>query len=414
MPILLRYIIASWILIWVLPWIKYPSSGVPYGQSGFLISFGAVAVFVLTVKIFSKETPSLKIPLCGYSLVFMFGVFSMLSVYFQYKAYSDLAGLELNEARKLYMNQEAIVDTFYSRLALIMSPVVPFFLIEAIKQIKVRWIFTMVVIFLIGTGILFAVSIGGRFDLLCMLWLCVVGVGAFQDGIIRKYRRLIFIFTPIFIILFFIVNVVFSVKRSQIESVSYTESGALFDAQELISGYTSKLLPEVLLIAISRLDDYILLNIKRLDFYLTVNQVPPAWGQHSFYIFSTKIGFDGGNEVKQTVDSYYASFYGNITNVWATGLRDIIMDFGILGLFLLSFSSGFFYCVCLKFTSKSIFAGHMAVAIVVFMTLSCVVSYFKSIFFQTYFVFIFFLFFADIINGYKITLLLGRHRHKDA
>lgn len=336
----------------------------------------------------------------------------MLAVYFQYKAYSDLAGLELSEARKLYMTQAAIVNTLYSRLALILSPVVPFFLVEAIKGVKVRWILTMLVIFLFGAGTLFAISIGGRFDLLCMLVLCVVGFGAFQPDIIRKYRHWIFIFTPIFLILFFIVNVLFSVQRSAVESASFTESGALLDAQEIISGYTSNSIPEFLITAISKLDDYILLNINRFDFYLTVNQLPPAWGQHSFYIFSTKFGFVGGNEVKQSVDAYYVSFYGNITNVWATGLRDIIMDFGVAGLFVLSFACAFFYCVCLKFSSKSIFAGHMAVAVVAFLTLSCVVSYFKSIFFQTYFVLIFLFFFADIVTGFKITLLIGQNRHK--
>lgn len=151
--------------------------------------------------------------------------------------------------------------------------------------------------------------------------------------------------------------------------LKYLNSSALVSLNSYKYGFA-------LILLIVTIYDYTGANLSHLDIYLSnVDKVDKTFGFYQFN-FLDRLHLINIKQVHDLVDSFYVN-YGIYNNVWATSLRDMMIEFGLIG----SFMSIVILSWLLFFAKKYIHKSYSA-QVVYIMTLSFFIfSPFHSIFY---------------------------------
>jgi hypothetical protein len=88
--------------------------------------------------------------------------------------------------------------------------------------------------------------------------------------------------------------------------------------------------PDAVNSAIGTLSEYVAAPLLNLSFYIDHNTYLPTHGSHQFPSLLCRLGMEPAVVTKVNVDYLYAGL-GIVNNVWASALREMIIDFGLLG-----------------------------------------------------------------------------------
>lgn len=359
-------IVLSWAVVLVGPWFKYPQMGAPYSLETFVLCVSMPVAFMVPSFLLGaqggaefRRSPRLKLgvllltSLCSFASV---GCFAL--------AYSGLAGLDVNTAKDLYATQQVEPNKIYWRAALLLSPAIPVFLYGCLQRAGKAW-GAILIVFLVWVAAILGSRFGARYDFLCFIALFIAGAYWLHEGYIRGNKLRIACLTCIGVLCFVAANIAFSFQRNAPSASMNDYQSVLADGQVVLDGLGLVHFPDAVAYAAGILDDYLLSSVSRCEIYLENHREDPGYGQVMFYIPAQQIGWDSGSDIKRGVDDIYRAI-GIKMNIWATGVREIHMDFGWFGSIGFIFVTGLLYAFCKQLSGRSFFAGVCGVIILAF------------------------------------------------
>lgn len=383
----LALLVLGWGAVLLGPWIKYAQLGAPYSIETFLLCASMPIAFMtpsFLLGVMSGSRPRQSPPLKP-SVLLLAGLSSFLSVALFAMAYAGLAGLDANTAKTLYASQQVEPIKLYWRLALLLAPAIPLFLFGALQRAHDhRWRIILIV-FLLWVGFILGSRFAARYDFLCFLTFVIAGSCWMHSRYIWGNKSRAALFAFIGIVCFVAANVVISFFRNAPSASMNEYKSVLADGQVVLSGIGMPQLPDAAAYAAGVLDDYVLSNVSRLEIYAESHREPPGYGQVMFYIPAQQLGWDEGAEIKRAVDDMYRVL-GIKVNIWATGVRDVHMDFGFLGGICFVFVCGVGYALFNKAAELSVLAGVLGVMLLAFVAFLPFGSIWKSPFLQVGFI----------------------------
>lgn len=130
------------------------------------------------------------------------------------------------------------------------------------------------------------------------------------------------------------------------------------------------------------LDEYLVSPVYYLDYYINNVNHDPAYGALQFDFLARRFGFDDRYVIKLEVDAAYGALNLN-WNVWATGIREIAIDFGKgIGAVLAFATIGLLAAMAKLNAHRSLAAGLIFSMLASFLVISPATSLFRSSFFQ--------------------------------
>jgi hypothetical protein len=379
----LALLVLGWSAVLLGPWIKYAQLGAPYSVETFFLCASMPIAFMapsFLLGVISGTRPRHS-PLVKRSVLLLAGLSSFLSVMLFAMAYAGLAGLDANTAKSLYASQQVEPVKIYWRLALLLAPAIPLFLFGALQRAKEQSWRIILIVFLVWVGSILSSRFGARYDFLCFLTMVIAGSCWMYSSYILANKLRVALFAFIGVVCFVAANVVISFFRNAPAASMNEYQSVLADGQVVLSGIGMPQLPDAAAYAAGVLDDYVLSNVSRFEIYADGHREEPAYGQVMFYIPAQQLGWDEGAEIKRAVDDMYRVL-GVTVNIWATGVRDVHMDFGLLGSFCFVFVCGVGYAFCNKAAEFSVLAGVCGVMLLAFAVFLPFGSLWKSPFLQ--------------------------------
>ena len=178
-----------WIVAIVVPWVRAPAFGPPYGLNAIAVSLFLCGCFFLPACsriVLPLEVLSLRFKLPVLAVLAALSVLA-LAAFYRSSGVRDEASI--TEIREAHVGGEVAVDAEQSRLFSLCSPALAFLLFEISLRAKSwRWLMTGVLIVGIVLG-MSVISFGGRFDALCCGLLLVVGIVMRYSAALRAIPR---------------------------------------------------------------------------------------------------------------------------------------------------------------------------------------------------------------------------------
>lgn len=373
-------------MVLVVSWAHYPSFGPPYAVSTFAFVIACLAAYIFPVCFLGRTLPDSgnrelgKRPMAP-AIVSIGGLLFFFLAY--YLSRRSLIGLETYEAREQKGSADFGFWTTFYNLSLPLPMLSSFWFARYNYPKTLVSGYAMLIFGFFGITYLFS---GGRFELVPLLLAFLSSLFVFnRERIARSLTRGLASVIPVSIGVVGL-NLWLNVRgmRGGLgggEAVVHVTNGAA-----LLSGFGFNDAPDFVMVMVGLLNEYLMKPILHFDYYLTTNYHPPANGGLQFMLLTSRFGATRGLELKEAADSLYAPM-GIEGNVWATGVREMIIDFGNLGavvaflvvgivaglskrLFRNSDAAKFTYCVCLTFMAFSPFtsllkAGLMQMAVYV-------------------------------------------------
>lgn len=398
-----------WFFVLLTPWIKYSEAGPPYSFNIFLLCIMSPITFFAPVLLFriifpssQKNTLTVKV-----NVLLASAFLSFLSIVLFFMAYSDLSNLDINTAKVLYSSEKVEPIKGYWRSAVLLAPSIPLFLFGALKRAKERFWRALILVFLAFSGLMLGSRFGARYDTLCFLIYLLSGAFWMYNFYILKNALRLSLYALLFFIGFIILNIGIGFYRNASDANMNSYKSVLVDGQQVLNSIGLTELNDSVAYAAGVLDDYFFSNVSRFEIFYEgyTNTENLGYGQVMFSIPATQLGYTKGAEIKRAVDDMYKS-EGIKVNIWATGLRDIYMDFGFFGLFCFLFIFGFIYAICNKLAFISAPAGICAVFLLAFSVFLPFGSIWKSPFLQSGFIFWIFLVLVDFFTKQFFTNLI--------
>jgi hypothetical protein len=347
-----------WALIIGGPWIKYPNLGEPYSLDTLLLCVAIAFAFLAPSLFLGMRVPGAprRCPDLKDGILLLFGLCSFVSVGLFAAAYSGLMGLDVNTAKTLYATQQVEPIKIYWRAALLFAPAIPVFIYGALQRgARGMWSFILAV-FLVFVAVILGSRFGARYDFLCFATVAAASACWLHEKHVRANKFRIALIASALLACFVSANIAISFYRNSPTASMNDYQSVLADGQVILSGIGLPHLPDSAAYATGVLDDYIFSNMTRLEIYLENYRDEPGWGQVMFYIPAQQLGWNEGSEIKRAVDAMY-EVIGIKVNIWATGVRDLHMDYGSVGSIGFALFCGCLFALCKLFSSNSFFAG---------------------------------------------------------
>jgi hypothetical protein len=395
-----------WIVAIVVPWVRAPAFGPPYGLNAIAVSLFLCGCFFLPACsriVLPLEVLSLRFKLPVLAVLAALSVLA-LAAFYRSSGVRDEASI--TEIREAHVGGEVAVDAEQSRLFSLCSPALAFLLFEISLRAKSwRWLMTGVLIVGIVLG-MSVISFGGRFDALCCGLLLVVGIVMRYSAALRAIPRWrLLTAVGVLTIAAAVFNAFFAAYRQR-DGLEGASTDVYYGiGEEILEPYGLSRLPFAFILTIGMVDEYLWRSVERFGMYLEEDDLDPAWGQHNFGILTRRLGYNDGTIFKVAVDDMYAR-YDIDHNVWATLFRELSIDFKVLGTAVVCVAAGFLFAYCRTLFCYSWFSGFVAAIIATIVTLSPFTSAIKSVYIQAGLIVGVLLLAVDVMSGYRLTGIL--------
>ena len=322
------------------PWLTYWLDGTPYTAQTLVFVLGCVFAFIVPCRIFGVALPQTFDAFLGgsstqkkpersqpdYLVYTSAAMLLMVGIYFYIR--KDFIGVETSEARELRKTMSGNTNAY--RLYEMLSPFAlgsAFFCMRWNPLRSKALVFYAIVASAFAGAMLFS---GARYEMVPLLLIVISTAIVFQGRLLVSNITRGVAIGALVLVTIGTGNVLLNVASfkgggSGAEGVAIESRGTSI-LQSL--GMVSPPAPIAIFIAI--VDEYLFRPTRYLDFYIEVNELPTARGSHQFSILATRLHIYGGAELKEDVDQLY-SVLGIEYNVWATGLREMSIDFGFAG-----------------------------------------------------------------------------------
>ncbi len=399
----LKPTVYAWLFAFIAPWLRAPAFGAPYGLFEFLVASLMIATFLGCAAIHTPDPYALCQRKLKFWVVALLLPLAAFALYTLWKSSGSTGSESLDELRLNHQVGATEVNAAEFRLFSFLAPIVIILLFEsAVRASRIVWCALAFVLFASMVYVQ-SISFAGRFDGLCALAFVAIAVLMRYHEAIKSIPKPILYASLLALFLFATAaNAVYGTLRQR--DGFDGRAAAIFHSTgiDFLQGLGVRQVPAEVAITVGQADEYLLRTLAYFGYYLKDDRLGPALGQHQFSIITRRIGFNEGIEYKQTVDDYYMR-YGISGNVWATGLREFCIDFKVFGTIIACGLLGWLFGLCRSTFSASWFAGFIAAIIGALFFLSPLSSIFKSIYFQSAFVFGGLFAALDIVSGYMIS-----------
>jgi hypothetical protein len=399
----LRLALWAWGLALLTPWLRYPALGVPYG----LYEVVVCGCFLLCFYLPQWNAPRIELDVLDLRLkkwvAIAFGVLGVLSLIFVYRSSGAAGADSLAELRESHISGDAGMDESQSRILTLLAPAMAFFIFEAgLRARQVRWLVALGVVLSL-TLITVIVSFGGRYEVLCLSALALIGILMRHADIVSRVPKWLLMGSAIFaFVCLAVLNSFFGINRDR-EGID-SESASIYMAEgaAILRGYGIDRPGNTLGLTTGIVNHYLWEPVKFFGYYLNDDDLEPGFGQHNFGILTRRFGFNDGPRLKAAVDDLYYS-YGIYHNVWGTGFRELAIDFKVVGTAVFLLFAGFLCRWCQTTFVRSWFAAFVTAVLIAMITLSPFSSIFKSIFIQVGFLAGLICLFIDLGTNFALT-----------
>ncbi len=322
------------------PWLTYWLDGVPYSNTTLTFILSCILAFVVPCRLFGKPLPAAFDSFLGgshlqkkpernqpdYLMYTTIALLLMVATYFYIR--KDLIGVDTSEARNLRKTMSGNTNAY--RFYEILSPFAlgsSFFCLRWNAFRTKALVFYGIILSAFAAAMLFS---GARYEMVPLLLIAIATAIVFQSELLVSniLRGVAIAVTAL---------VVVGTGNVLLNIASFKGGGSGAEGIAIESRGTSILQslgidspPAPIAIPIAIIDEYLFRPTRYLDFYVEVNELPTARGSHQFSILATRLHIYGGAELKEDVDQLYSAL-GIEYNVWATGLREMSIDFGLFG-----------------------------------------------------------------------------------
>lgn len=321
-------------------WLPSKIDGPPYSLATFLVILVHLAAFSLTCFLVGKpndasfdtyvggSSSQTKLPRwAGVAFILTIAAFLvMLLAYFQIR--KDLIGVGSAETRELRKSIEGNIHV--ARLYDVMSP-----LALASAYFCMRWnpmrksalaYYVIVCMAFAGTMILS----GARYEIVPVLLVLVASVLTYHGQFILKYLLRTALLAVGAFLFAAVMNVVLNLASFRGGSMSHESYMIEVRGAAILSSLGVENPPSGASMFVALVDEYLLQPPRYFDYYREVNNLPTARGGHQFSTLAYRFKIRDGIDIKEDVDLLYQDL-GIERNVWATGIREMWIDFGFPG-----------------------------------------------------------------------------------
>lgn len=383
----LFWISVAWLTELVIAWLRYPINGVPYGLKTVIFYLGCLACVVVPAFIFGarREPPAQPYRFFSGGRLFpdpKFAVFAMitfLTVAVFIYVRREYIGIDVTEMRSLRGTLEVSTPGYraYMLLAAFALPSVVFW-IEAKQHFLLRIGFLFV--FAVGYWKASMIS-GARFELLPILLMSAVALWfRYSDMVLRRPLRAIGITGSLFAFVVAL-NSGYNLVSTKGGDDSLVAAELRNNGAAVLQLVGIKQAPLGFEHAAGSVVEYVFPACIYLDFYLAENQFPPTRGAHQFEQIMVRAGLNHSLPTKLAVDDLYGAI-GIYYNVWSTALREMCIDFGVLGTFVQCIVMGAFLGLAKRSQDRSLAAQNLYLMLSAFFLAAPLVSLFKSKLFE--------------------------------
>jgi hypothetical protein len=375
----------GWFGVLSLSWLRFPLDGPPYSLSSLtiiLLCILAILAPALFVKGFSLEfessAPGKLVGWCARNptmALILLGVSLMLYDAALRNLYSSVADYDIAEKRGL--RSESVAASGWSRRVLYLSTFSSMVMVYACaRAMKGKLLHGMAIgVIVAHAGYCYKLSGSRAHGFILFVYLAALLLYNAQFSLKRKGSLSLVAIGSL--VGAAVINVLLSVI-----GLGGGASGAGVQAmttrgQSVLVGVGVKSGAEELGLFMGFFDEYVLAPVYFLDYYLTSVDHPPALGSHTFSLVTGKFGYFGGQDIKVSVDDAYEAI-GRTTNVWATGIREVCIDTGVIMLIPAFLVIGLGMCVLKRAARWSDGASFLYVMLVSWIWFSPVSSVLKS------------------------------------
>ncbi len=269
----------------------------------------------------------------------MCGILGLAGSIALYKA-SPYAGLDMTveEIRRDYTGGSRNFS-YYNYANVLLTPFYPFgtFLASLKKKLSSA-IILFIFLFFLGAYFI-SHTTGGRPDLLIIFFITLAVLIVNKPYYFKDHKKHILIFLVIFItgnITFHMFRTKELRKYRQIYSQQGNNIG-----NNLLKSYGTENSSQLFSESISLIWGYTGASLIHFDNFLHQYNFEPQFGLYHFANFGNRFTSHNRAKVKMAIDMSQTNL-GIYYNIWATGLREVVVDFGKVMLFPVLFFCGFF------------------------------------------------------------------------
>lgn len=362
-------------------WLRYRLDGVPYSIETAAFYLGSLACVILPAWFVGKpraETEDWGRPdkrqtfaSLAQFCISAFALVGVIGLYFY--ARREYAGVDVSSMRGERSN--LAVSGLEARVYLLLSPFALASVVFWLKQklpIKVFCAAAFLVLFWKAS-----IISGARFELMPIPLLGALGLWfGYSDRFLKYPVRTILAAGTGFLFVLAVNSFynILSTKGGGESSVAAYIRNAGAAVFELVG---IRQAPIVLEEIMGSMAEYVFAPLIYLDFYLKENQFTPTMGTHQFAAIFVRLGFEEAIPTKMAVDDLYSAM-GIYHNVWATGLREVMIDFGLKGALLQCLGMGLLLGASKRFLTRSTAARNLYLILCAYHLATPLVSLFKS------------------------------------
>lgn len=385
----LFWILCAWLVVLPLAWLRYRIDGVPYTASTVGFYLGCLGCVVIPARYLgkvaasaeiwgaSRQSRSMQNTMAFWATVV--AVIGIIGIFFYWRR--EFQGVDVSDMRGEERGMIA-AGTADARAYILLSPV-------AMASI-VFWLNQNLLLRIVSAMVFFAVFwkasliSGARFELLPIPLLGAV-------AICFRYSELLFK-NPVRTTLAAASGLTAVVMVNSFYNILSTKGGG----ESLVAAYIRnsgaavfelvglRQVPAFLEEMMGSLAEYVFAPPIYLDFYLHENQFAPTWGTLQFSNIFVRLGLDEAMPTKLAVDDLYAAI-GIYNNVWASGLREVVIDWGVAGAFVQCLGMGALLGWAKRFLATSLAARNLYLILCTYLLATPLTSLFKSRIFEASF-----------------------------
>lgn len=133
--------------------------------------------------------------------------------------------------------------------------------------------------------------------------------------------------------------------------------------------------------AFGSVSEYVAAPLPFFDYYIASNTFPPTHGAHQFSNLLIRLGMESAVVTKEGVDDLYTEL-GIMSNVWATAVREMMIDFGFFGAFVECAVIGCLIGLSKRRARENLAARHLYLMLTSYLIAAPLTSFSKSILFE--------------------------------
>jgi len=319
-----------WALTLAAAWMRHPLVGDPYGSETLWYIVATLGAVMIPALLFGGRTRDVQRPPVPSWLLTVATMAALLvSVWITFYVRRELAHLDVGDQRAIkgVATVEAGPLGRANYLFNALGLVAPFLL-----ALRVRRILSAVAVFgaLVGLAVFFFAKVGLRTELMPVLLVYCTSIVLWRQDLIRlTWTRLALCGVALFIGGLGM-NTVMSIAASRGGLYGPTANFNMDRGARVLQSVGMQNAPDAVLMCAGQASEYILGPVYYFDFYKQAPVATLALGGHQFDLVARRFGNTSGPQLKMDVDELYLDI-GIEWNVWATALREMMVDFGETG-----------------------------------------------------------------------------------